>query len=112
MKAGLYSLDLQISGRSQPGGVIVFRDGTMLGGDAHQFYVGSYMVSGSTLRGQVVVSQHAAGYGALPLNGAGELGIGFSGDFDEDGASIEGKAGNGGAGLPFRGKLKRLAEGD
>ncbi len=44
MKNGLYSIHVTLQdGRSGKGsGVIVFRDGKILGGDAYLFYIGSY----------------------------------------------------------------------
>ena len=39
-------------------GVILFRDGQILGGDAYLFYTGSYTVKGDTFKGEVLVQRH------------------------------------------------------
>ena len=48
MKNGLYSIHVTLQdGRSGKGsGVVMFRDGKILGGDAYLFYIGSYVVQG------------------------------------------------------------------
>ncbi len=53
MKNGLYSIHVTLQdGRFGKGsGVVLFRDGRILGGDAFLFYVGSYRVKDNTLKG-------------------------------------------------------------
>ena len=48
MKNGLYSIHVSLQdGRSGKGsGVVLFRDGKILGGDAYLFYTGSYTTKG------------------------------------------------------------------
>ena len=60
MKNGLYSIHVTLlDGRAGKGsGVILFRDGQILGGDAYLFYTGSYTVKGDTFKGEVLVQRH------------------------------------------------------
>ena len=60
MKNGLYSIHVTLlDGRVGKGsGVILFRDGQILGGDAYLFYTGSYTVKGDTFKGEVLVQRH------------------------------------------------------
>ena len=109
---GLYSIHVRLGdGRPEKGsGVVVMRDGTMRGGDAFLFYVGTYTASGPSLKGEVVINQHTPSPGEFPLFGGREVGIGFSGTADGDRATIEGIALVGRASLIFRATLQRLAD--
>ena len=62
MKNGLYSIHVTLlDGRVGKGsGVILFRDGQILGGDAYLFYTGSYTVKGDTFKGEVLVQRHTS----------------------------------------------------
>jgi hypothetical protein len=62
MKNGLYSIHVTLlDGRIGKGsGVILFRDGQILGGDAYLFYTGSYTVKGDTFKGEVLVQRHTS----------------------------------------------------
>ena len=62
MKNGLYSIHVTLQdGRVGKGsGVILFRDGKILGGDAYLFYTGSYTVKGDTFKGEVLVQRHTS----------------------------------------------------
>src|SRR6202044_2119552 len=55
MKNGLYSIHVSLQdGRSGKGsGVVMFRDGKILGGDAYLFYIGTYTAKGDTFKGEV-----------------------------------------------------------
>ena len=59
MKNGLYSIHVTLlDGRVGKGsGVIMFRDGKILGGDAYLFYTGSYTVKDDTFKGEVLVER-------------------------------------------------------
>lgn len=112
MVNGLYSIHVRLGdGRPEKGsGVVVLRDGTMRGGDAFLFYLGSYKVSGASLKGEVIINQHTPSPGHLPLFGGQEVGIGFAGSFTDDRASLEGTALVGRMSLLFRATLLRLAD--
>ena len=60
MKNGLYSIHVSLQdGRSGKGsGVVVFRDGKILGGDAYLFYIGTYTAKGDTFKGEVLIYGH------------------------------------------------------
>ena len=80
MKNGLYSIHVTLlDGRDGKGsGVILFRDGQILGGDAYLFYTGSYTVKDNTFKGEVLVQRHTTPRGdANPLfGGPAPVGIG------------------------------------
>ena len=69
MKNGLYSIHVSLQdGRSGKGsGVVMFRDGKILGGDAYLFYTGSYTVKVDTFKGEVLVQRHTSIPDANPL---------------------------------------------
>ena len=71
MRNGLYSIHGQLGdGREGKGsGVLVFRDGVILGGDAFLYYTGRYSSEGATLRGEVVVNQHTPSLDENPIFG-------------------------------------------
>ena len=86
MKNGLYSIHVTLlDGRAGKGsGVILFRDGQILGGDAYLFYTGSYTVKGDTFKGEVLVQRHTSSPDANPLfGGPTPVGIGVSGTFTD-----------------------------
>src|SRR5689334_4478243 len=86
MKNGLYSIHVNLlDGRSGKGsGVILFRDGQILGGDAYLFYTGSYSVKGDTFKGEVLVQRHTSSPDANPLfGGPTPVGIGVTGTFTD-----------------------------
>ena len=95
MKNGLYSIHVTLlDGRVGKGsGVILFRDGQILGGDAYLFYTGSYTVKGDTFKGEVLVQRHTSSPDANPLfGGPTPVGIGVSGTFTDTRATMNGTA--------------------
>ncbi|MEA2842248.1 MAG: hypothetical protein QOF41_3578 [Methylobacteriaceae bacterium] len=114
MKNGLYSIHVQLGdGREGKGsGVLVFNEGVILGGDAFLFYTGKYSAEGSTVRGEVVVNQHTPSLDANPIFGGIDVGIGFSGQFDDREATISGTGLVGRHSMIFRATLRRLASAD
>jgi len=116
MKNGLYSLHVVLlDGRSGKGsGVVTFRDGELLGGDAYLFYVGSYVVNqdASTFKGEVSVMQHTPSPDVSPLfgNQSQPVGIGLTGTFTETSATMNGTALVGKNSQIFRATLRLLAE--
>ena len=79
MKNGLYSIHVSLQdGRSGKGsGVVMFRDGKILGGDAYLFYTGSYTTRGDSFKGEVLVQRHTSSPDANPLfGGPSPVGIG------------------------------------
>src|SRR5271170_6885789 len=86
MKNGLYSIHVTLQdGRVGKGsGVIMFRDGHILGGDAYLFYTGTYSVKDDTFKGEVLVQRHTSSPDANPLfGGPTPGGIGVTGTFTD-----------------------------
>ena len=113
MKNGLYSIHVSLQdGRSGKGsGVVVFRDGKILGGDAYLFYTGSYTTKGDTFKGEVLVQRHTSSPDANPLfGGPVAVGVGVSGTFTDTDGVMNGTALVGKARQIFRATLRRLAE--
>ena len=116
MKNGLYSIHVELlDGRSGKGsGVVIFRDGKILGGDAYLFYTGSYTVKDATFKGEVQVNQHTRSPQANPLFGGQKqpVGIGVSGTFTDTSALMNGTALVGKASLIFKATLRKMADAD
>jgi len=116
MRNGLYSIHVDLlDGRTGKGsGVVVFRDGRILGGDAYLFYVGSYTVNGSTFKGEVQVNQHTPSTIENPLFGgqSDPVGIGVTGSFTDNEGVMNGTALVGKASQIFKATLRRLADTD
>jgi T3SS negative regulator,GrlR len=113
MKNGLYSIHVTLQdGRSGKGsGVVIFRDGKILGGDAYLFYIGSYTVKGNTFKGEVLIQRHTSSPDANPLFGApSPVGVGVSGTFTDTRAVMDGTALVGKASQIFKATLHFLAE--
>jgi hypothetical protein len=105
----MYMLD-GVKGRDS--GVIILRDGRLLGGGAHFWSVGSYTVGNGSWKGELVTNQHTplADPFARSLSGGQEVTSGFSGTFTDDEAEVFGTSLVGSKSLSFRVKLKRLAD--
>ncbi|MGA2288156.1 GrlR family regulatory protein [Bradyrhizobium sp.] len=115
MKNGLYSIHVSLQdGRSGKGsGVVMLRDGKILGGDAYMFYTGSYTAKEDTFKGEVLVQRHTKSPDASPLfGGAGPVGVGVSGTFTDRAAVVNGTALVGKASQIFTATLRKLADTD
>jgi T3SS negative regulator,GrlR len=115
MKNGLYSIHIHmldgVKGRDS--GVLILRDGVLLGGGPYFWSRGSYTVGNGTWKGELATNQHSPFADAFvrPLFGGQEVTSGFSGTFSDDEAEVFGTvlvAGH--RSLSFRATLKRLAE--
>src|SRR4051812_28164408 len=116
MKNGLYSIHVNLQdGRVGKGsGVIVFRDGKIVGGDAYLYYTGSYTVKDNSFKGEVLVQRHTTPRdNDNPLfGGPAAVGIGVSGTFTETRGDMTGTALVGKASQIFGATLHKLAEAD
>lgn len=117
MRNGLYSVHVDLmDGRVGKGsGVVVFRDGQIRGGDAYLFYVGTYQVTGAGIfRGELSLEQHTPSPQANPLFGGQRdaVGIGVTGTFKDDRATMNGTALVGKESLLFKATLHWLTEAD
>ncbi|MCP3469968.1 hypothetical protein NLM33_06450 [Bradyrhizobium sp. CCGUVB1N3] len=115
MKNGLYSIHIHmldgVKGRDS--GVLVLRDGVLLGGGPYFWSQGSYTVGNGTWKGELATNQHTPFADAFvrPLFGGHEVTSGFSGTFTEKEAEVFGTVLVGGnRSLSFRATLKRLAD--
>jgi len=113
MRNGLYSIHVTLQdGRIGKGsGVVVFRDGKIVGGDAYLFYTGTYTVKDDTFKGEVLVQRHTSSPDANPLfGGPVPVGVGVSGTFTDTRAVMNGTALVGKASQIFTATLRKLAE--
>ena len=114
MKNGLYSIHVTLlDGRTGKGsGVILFRDGQILGGDAYLFYTGSYTVKGDSFKGEVLVQRHTTP-ARTPIRCSADpipVGIGVSGTFTDTRGTMNGTALVGKASQIFGATLHKLAD--
>ena len=115
MKNGLYSIHVSLQdGRTGKGsGVVMFRDGKILGGDAYLFYTGTYTTKGDSFKGEVLVQRHTSSSDANPLfGGPSPVGIGVSGTFTDAAGVMNGTALVGKASQIFTATLRKLADAD
>jgi hypothetical protein len=116
MKNGLYSVHVALlDGRVGKGsGVVMFRDGKILGGDAYLFYTGSYFTkSDGTFRGEVLIQCHTPSPDGNVLFGSTEpVGVGVTGTFTDTTGTMNGTALVGKASQIFQATLRKLADTD
>jgi hypothetical protein len=113
MKNGLYSIHVSLQdGRVGKGsGVVMFRDGKIVGGDAYLYYTGTFSVKDNTFKGEVLVRRHTSSRDDNPLFGApSPVGIGVSGTFTDKDAVMNGTALVGTASQIFGATLRKLAD--
>jgi hypothetical protein len=114
MKNGLYSIHILmldgVKGRSS--GVLILRDGVLLGGDPYLWSIGSYTVGNGTWKGNLFTNQHTPSLTAVvsPLFAGREVSSGFSGTYRDDDAEVFGTTLVGSRSLSFRATLRWLAE--
>lgn len=111
IRSGLYSLQIRMLDGIDSGntGLMVLHDGTIRGGDAHFDYVGAYSSAQGRWKGELINHTHTPTMGQRPLFGDREVGIGFSGSYDEHGAEGEATALAGKRSIRFKAVLRRLA---
>ena len=73
-------------------GVMLLHDGRILGGDASFYYLGTYTSENGRWKGQILNQEHTPARGENPVSGGREVGIGFSGTCDEEGAMLDATA--------------------
>ena len=114
MRNGLYSLHMHmldgVKGRDS--GVIILRDGSLIGGGPYFWSIGTYTVGDGTWKGEFTTNQHTPlpDRFARPLAGGQEVTSGFSGTFTDDGAEAFGTSLVGTRSLGFRATLRLLAD--
>jgi hypothetical protein len=91
---GLYSIHIKMLDGVDGGltGMMLLHDGRILGGDAFFYYLGTYSSANGRWKGQIVNQEHTPAKDEHPIFGGYEVGIGFSGNCDEQGADLEATA--------------------
>lgn len=91
---GLYSIHLRMLDGVAGGltGIMLLNNGRILGGDASFYYLGTYTSENGRWKGQILNQEHTPSVGENPIFGGHEVGIGFSGSCDEQGALMEATA--------------------
>ena len=109
MDNGLYFIRVEPAGggRAENGGILVLRNGRLLGGDAFFYYVGSYSGSDGSWKGEFSTKQHTRSDLAKPVFGGHEISVTFSGTYAADGTAAIQAAGGGG---DYRVTLRRIAD--
>jgi hypothetical protein len=120
MRNGLYSIHIHMLDgvRGRDSGVLILRNGKLLGGGPYFWSVGRYSVGQSTdgrgtWKGELVTNQHTPFSDPFvrPLFGGLEVSTGFSGTFSGDSSEVYGTTLVGVRSLSFHAVLKLLTEG-
>jgi hypothetical protein len=114
MKNGLYSIHTHMLDgvRGRDSGILILRDGVLIGGGPYFWSAGSYTVGNGTWKGQLRTNQHSpfADPFLRPLFAGQEVTSGFTGTFVNDEAEVFGTMLVGNRSLSFRATLKKLAD--
>jgi hypothetical protein len=119
MKNGLYSVHIQMADgvKGRASGIIVLRDGVILGGDPYFWSTGSYTLREDTCRegtwkGELVTNQHTPyrGGGARPVFAGREVTTGFTGTYRDGESEVFGTSLVGSRSISFRATLRWLAD--
>lgn len=91
---GLYSIHIRTLDGVDGGlnGVMLLHDGRILGGDAFFYYLGTYTSANGRWKGEMVNQEHTPAKGEVPVFGGHEVGIGFTGTYDDAGAGLQATA--------------------
>ena len=91
---GLYSIHIRMLDGIDGGltGVMLLHDGRILGGDAFFYYLGTYTSADGRWKGEILNQEHTPVKGENPVFGGHDVGIGFSGTCDEQGALLDATA--------------------
>ena len=116
MRNGLYSIHVHMldGARGRDSGVIILRDGKLIGGGPYFWWVGSYTVGkNSTWKGELTTNQHTplADPSVRPVFGGHQVTSGFSGTFSDDEAEAFAISLVGTKSMSVRATLKRLSDG-
>jgi hypothetical protein len=108
--SGLYSIDIRMLDGLAGGqtGVMLLKDGRILGGDAFFYYLGAYTSANGRWKGEFVNQEHTPAKSEHPLFGGYEVGIGFSGRCDAGAAEMEATALAGKLSIRLAARLKLI----
>jgi hypothetical protein len=109
MDNGLYFLRVEpaTGGRAENGGVLVLRNGRILGGDAFFYYVGSYSAADGSWNGEFAIKQHTRSDLAKPVFGGNDVTLTFSGSYNDANADVQVMSS---AGSGYRVTMRRIAD--
>jgi hypothetical protein len=112
MKNGLYSVTATgFDGVDwPPTGVVVLRNGVMLGGGPYSYYTGSYSSEDGIFKGECVLNLHTPPPSGHLFSGAENVGMGVSGTYAGDQAELTGTALVGKRSLTVHLILRKLAD--
>jgi hypothetical protein len=91
IRSGLYFYSSKARGGVVGGadGVMILRDGKMLGGTEFSYFVGTYSCSGGKWKGEFTNQEHTPAPVTRPMAGKGTVAIGFSGTYTDTDAEFE-----------------------
>ena len=112
MKNGLYSVTATgFDGVDwPPTGVVVLRNGVMLGGGPYSYYTGSYSSKDGIFKGELVLNLHTPPPSDHLFFGAENVGMGVTGTYAGDQAELTGTALVGKRSLTLHLSLRKLAD--
>jgi hypothetical protein len=85
---GLWTAEFGSSAGVSGGGVVVFQDGQVLGGDNAYVYVGSFRFSGSNFKATIRVSPFIEGAESVFRTSGKDLTLELTGELTSDGLAI------------------------
>ena len=108
MDNGLYFIRVEPAGggKAENGGILVLRNGRILGGDAFFYYVGNYSGDGGSWKGEFSTKQHTRSDLAVPVFGGKEVTVAFSGTYAGETAEVQATSQERG----YRVALRRIAD--
>ena len=89
-------------------GVMVLRDGRLLGGTEFFYFVGTYSCASGKWKGEFTNEEHTPAPITRPMARKGTVYIGFSGTYSEDGAELHATALVGKRSLQYHASLRLL----
>lgn len=112
MRNGMYSIHIRMLDgiRARSNGVILLRDGRLLGGDPYFFTTGHYTVADGRWKGELLTRQHTpySETPGRPLFSGHDVTTGFSGSFIDDESEVFGTSLIGSRSVSFRATLRLL----
>ena len=112
MKDGLYSFRVKgFDGVDwPPGGVLVLRNGVMLGGGPFTYFTGSYSAKHGIFKGELVVNRHTPPPSSHLFFSAEDVGVGITGTYEGDQAELTAAVSIGKRCLTLQMTLQKLAD--
>ncbi|QDM15921.1 GrlR family regulatory protein [Tardiphaga sp. vice278] len=109
---GLYAVQFRMLDGLKDGlnGVMLLKDGRILGGDAFFYYVGAYASADGRWKGEIINQEHTPASSEHLLFSGHEVGIGFAGTCNVEGAELERTALAGKRSLRLRASLKLVCK--